>query len=500
MMDRCLSPDHDDTLTALSDSAHRLTRGEMRAQVAAHVERLRDAGVKTGDRVILHLPKSVVAVCAMLACLSMGAVAVPLDIRTPAMRRSKILDHIEPKLILAAPGTCAELEGSGFACLATDQLLSGHDGAVPERIDDSALALILMSSGSTGLPKAIQITRGNVASFVSWALETFQPTAQDRFLSVAPLHFDLSLFDILVSQSVGAQVHILSETQVAFPAEIVAAARNEHITFLYTVPTVLQMVLRLRGADMPHLRWLLFAGEVMPLETLRALPEIAPSAQLANLYGPTETNVVTWHLVTEQDLAPDAKALPIGWACPEARVWIADASGAPVPLGETGEICVEGPMVTPGYWRADALNETIRVSGCADSYRTGDMGWQDDNGEFHLAGRLDRKIKLRGNLVNLNEVEAIAMQSGVVAAVATVVENPGKLGASIDLFVVPLPGMDDTHLRLTRYLAATLPREQVPSRVIVTDRFPQTLNGKIDRRSLCRSEGADNADSSIENR
>lgn len=325
-----------------------------------------------------------------------------------------------------------------------------------------------------------------VEAFVAWAVDTFAPSRDDRFLALAPLHFDLSLFDILVSLSVGARVHVPGEATLSFPAEIVRVARQERTTILYTVPTVLQMVTQLRGASLPDLRWLLFAGETMPQETLGKLAPFAPNARCANLYGPTETNVVTWHEITDADRLPGAPPLPIGRSCAHCRVWVADEYGEPVPHGTTGEICVEGPTVTPGYWQLPALTLACRVTDGCTTFRTGDAGWQAADGTLHFSGRRDQQVKVRGSLVNLAELEAVAMQSGQLTAVAATLHEPGTLRAHIDLSVVPRGEPDERTLRT--FLTQHLPTSYLPKHIRFLDTVPQTLNGKTDKQALGRPD------------
>ncbi|MFW2541780.1 AMP-binding protein [Primorskyibacter sp. 2E107] len=484
---RCLATrDGCDTRPAISDANCRLTRAQLGHQVAARRAWLSDQGVTPGQRVVIHLPKSVVSVSILFACLSMGAVAVPVDIRTPGPRFARILERITPSLMVTAPGHAAQMQGLGGPAVATATGLLESGPAVPQVTDppDEALALILMSSGSTGTPKGIEITHANLRAFVDWAIDVFAPRPDDRFLSIAPLHFDLSLYDLLVSQTAGAAVHVLSEQQIAFPAEILRAAQSEQTSILYTVPTVLQMLMRLRGAVLPDLRWLLFAGEPMPPDALAGLAALAPRAGFANLYGPTETNVITCHMLTPQELAAPPDALPIGLPCTPARVWIADAEGAPLPAGAIGEICAAGPTVSSGYWRQPEHVLRTTVAGERDAYRTGDLGWQADDGTLYFAGRRDRHIKIRGMVVNLDEVENVAMQSGTLSAAAATVEDAGSLRARIELHAIPRPDHGADTAPLMQFLSENLAPAAMPATIRYCETLPQTFSGKIDRAGL----------------
>jgi amino acid adenylation domain-containing protein len=457
---------------ALSDETERLTWGHMHARVAAFADYFRASGVKAGDPVLITLPKCCDAVCALLAAVAIGAIAAPLDYRTPARRKAAVTERILPRLeVSPAIVDAVRAEASDTASFQ------------PIAVEPEQPALVLMSSGTTGTPKAIPISHGNLSALVRWATEAFSLSTSDRILSVAPLHFDLATFDVFAGLGAGAHVHLLSEIEASFPAKVVTVSRREEATIIYTVPTVYAMIAALQNTAMPTLRWVLFAGEVISGHTLHALRRFAPNARLANLYGPTETNVVTWHEVT----TPDISLVPIGRPCSGARVWLVNAEGHPVPVGQEGEICVEGPSVFLGYWSDQDRTLGTRLDGRATSYRTGDFGWQDANGILHLSGRRDRQIKIRGIFVNLDEIEAVALQSRLVRTCAVVHHGSGQIDTDLQLFIVVDDRTADVCNEVRDWLCRNLPRVCVPGRITVVESLPSTLNGKIDRQALKES-------------
>ncbi|PWK61140.1 AMP-binding protein [Roseicyclus mahoneyensis] len=454
---------------ALSDETERLTWADMHARIAAFADHFRASGVKAGDPVLITLPKGCDAVCALLAALAIGAIAVPLDYRTPDRRKASVIERMAPRLEVTQ--AIADAVRAGAPDAASFQ---------PTAIEPGHPALVLMSSGTTGTPKAITISHGNLSAFVTWATEAFSLGSSDHILSVAPLHFDLATFDIFAGLGAGAHVHLLSEIEASFPAKVATVSRREGATLIYAVPTVYAMIARLHETAMPAFRWVLFAGEVMSAPTLQALRRFAPNARLANLYGPSETNVVTWHEVTEADTS----LVPIGRPCSGARVWIADAEGHSVPVGEEGEICVEGPSVFLGYWGDQDRTLGTRLDGRATTYRTGDYGWQDASDILHLSGRRDRQIKVRGILVSLDEIEAVASQSHLVQACAVVQYSSGLIDTNLHLFIVVDDRTVDARKEVRDWLCGRLPRVCVPGRITVVEALPRTLNGKIDRQAL----------------
>ena len=181
---------------------------------------------------------------------------------------------------------------------------------------DLDLAYILYTSGSTGEPKGVKLSHRNALAFVEWAVATFDVSADDRLSSHAPLHFDLSIFDLYAAAMAGAAVVLVPPSASSFPAEVARFIRGNGITIWYSVPSVLSMLtLRggLKGDDFPTLRTILFAGEVFPTRYLRRLMALLSQVRFANLYGPTETNVCTWYDVPvlpeeETGTDPDRKA------------------------------------------------------------------------------------------------------------------------------------------------------------------------------------------------
>ena len=382
-----------------------------------------------------------------------------------------------------------------LGALISCQLLCAGDSApsdINEDLDtlfpaaDNDLAMILMSSGSTGVPKGNCISHGNLHTFVQRATRIFEFTHQDRFMSVATLHFDLSTLDLFASQFVGAHVHLLDEQQVMFPAEILASLRQQSATVLYTVPTNLQMMFRAADQRFDDLRCLLFAGEAMPRSALPALFKAAPNAHLANLYGPTETNVVSCYNVQPDDGCENDLPLPIGVACSHSKVWICDAHGQEVPDGVEGEICVQGPTVTGGYWQRREMTVASRVAGQKDTYRTGDIGWRRADGTLYFTGRRDHRVKVRGILINLAEIEHVALASGKLSHAAAIVQNPETPRACVELFYAPKSGIDIDTKPLRDFLGDRLPRQWLPARMTQVDKFDQTLNGKTNRQTLVR--------------
>ncbi|WP_433271664.1 amino acid adenylation domain-containing protein [Actinosynnema sp. CS-041913] len=460
-----------------------LTYAELDAEADRLGHRLSAVDVRPGDRVALWLPKSRAAVVAMQAVLRLGAAYVPVDPLSPVDRAVRVIRDCAPKVVLTSsdgeealrdefPTLRVELGGS-------DSGNSGGDRVEPlpeVRPSPDELAYILYTSGSTGTPKGVRISHRNALAFVEWAAEELKAEAADRFANHAPLHFDLSVLDLYVAFLTGASVHLVPQETAYAPRLLVELLAAQRITVWYSVPSVLILMARDGGlltADLPHLRAVLFAGEPYPVDHLRALRAHFPDVRLLNLYGPTETNVCTFYEVAD---VPDhwTRPAPIGRACSGDRAWVVRDDGTPAAQGEEGELVVAGPTVMLGYHGAEPHT---------GPYATGDRVVLRDDGDLHYLGRRDNMVKVRGNRIELGDVEAALQSHPDVSEVAVAVTGTG-IEAALVAYVVLAEGHRFTVLDAKRHCASLLPRHMIVDRVHPLPCLPRTANGKVDRRAL----------------
>jgi acyl-coenzyme A synthetase/AMP-(fatty) acid ligase len=330
----------------------------------------------------------------------------------------------------------------------------------------------------------------NAMAFVDWAVEEFGVAEHDRLSSHAPLHFDLSVLDLYAAARAGAAVVIVPAQLALFPVELVKWIREAEITVWYSVPSILTLLVlrgKLAEVELPDLRTILFAGEVFPTKHLHRLMELLPHVRFANLFGPTETNVCTWYEVPRWEGEPPA-SIPIGKAIEDVEVFAVREDGSVAPAGEVGELYVRGPTVMQGYWGDEErtartlLRDWNGETGGFPVYRTGDLAFVDEAGDWIFLGRRDSQIKSRGYRIELGDIEAALNQHPAIVECAVVAIPDEVVTNRIKAYVVRRSEVADDELN--RFLGERLPRYMAPELYEFRDDLPRSSTGKIDRRTL----------------
>lgn len=429
-----------------------LDPGELRHRVAAVASRL--LTLPRGARVALHLGHGVHAPVWLLGCLAAGCVAVPLDRHLPPQRLAELVERSGASL-LVTEGRRGDAVTKRIPVLreVLGELAPVERQATVRRDEDpEAPALILWTSGSTGAPKGVTVPRRAVDAFVEHWRERLSVGLEDRVAWTAALSFDLSLLDLGVALTSGARLVPVPERLLGFPTELADWLAEQEISLLYTVPSLLD---RLEREGPPRsLRTVLSAGEALPAELARRLRSRVPT--VANLFGPTETNVSTAWFVPE---GWDGDVVPIGSPCPYVDVRLRD-----------GELLVRGATVMTGYW-----GEPERARWDDGWLCTGDRARQEGDG-FVFLGRADRMLKVSGYRVEPEEVERALLG------------QPGVRGAAVDArdgaLIAWVEGEDLDAERLRAALRHSLPVWAVPERVTLLEELPRTPRGKVDRGAL----------------
>lgn len=466
--------------------------------------RLAGMGVGPSDRVGVCLSKSIDAVAAIFGVLKTGAAYVPVDTTAPPSRNAYILEDCGVALALVEDRFAGPLRGelSADTRVPLLELPGPCDGTALDRVVGSeagtpaaethaggdAPAYILYTSGSTGRPKGVVLSHENALNFIDWCSNTFEPTHEDRFSSHAPFHFDLSILDIYVPLKHGATLVLIGSRLGKDPVQLAPFISERRVTCWYSTPTVLSLLVQygdLAQWDLSALRLILFAGEVFPAGRLREVKKLVPHPRYFNLYGPTETNVCTYHEIPGDIPADRVAPYPIGKVCEHLRARVIDRGGREVEPGAEGELCIRGPAVMQGYWNRQEQTESVFLTDEEDArwYKTGDLVVEDASGDYLFRGRRDRMVKKRGFRVELGEIEACLdshPEIGQSAVVALLQED----GLQIKAFASPRLNGKLSVIALKGFCSQRLPSYMVPDRFVFAPSLPMTSTGKMDYQRL----------------
>lgn len=495
-------------LAAADAAGNTLTYRELNERAERLAGFLAAHGVSPGDRVGLALPKTIDALTAVFGILKIRAAYVPVDCGGPADRLRSILQDCQVRALFL---DSRRLE---LADTAETVILAGLTGGEPPRLpagnlftwnqalqhlpaacdtslrNADELAYILYTSGSTGVPKGVMLTHRNATSYVDWCSDVFAPTEGDRFSSHAPFHFDLSILDIYVPIKHGASVWLIPDELGKNPKELARFITASKITVWYSTPAILALLEEfgaLDRLDCSSLRLVLFAGEVFPVKQLRRVVGHWPAPDYYNLYGPTETNVCTFALISKPIPEERTAPYPIGWPCSHCAALVLDQEGQPAGPREEGLLHIAGPSVFSGYWG----RPTESAAGFVERdgirwYNTGDVVKREGKSGFIYVGRRDRMIKKRGYRIELGEVESCLYRHPAIREVAAVAISNSETGVRIVACVASSEAGRPSIVELKTFCNRGLPSYMNPDIFVFMDNLPRTSTNKVDSQALIR--------------
>lgn len=480
------------------------------AELDALSDRVRDwlaaIGVQKGERVGVYARKSIDAYAAILGIMKAGAVYVPVDYAAPAWRSAFILHDcavravvLETSLLAAWQEETAKL-GPAPVCLALDAVNGGVGlaaaldraptrAATDTEVGPDDLAYLLYTSGSTGKPKGVMLTHRNAIAYVDWCSRIFQPTGDDRFSSHAPFHFDLSILDLYVPLKHAATVVLINADQGKEPMGLARLIAERRLTIWYSTPTILTLLAqfgRLETHDLSALRFVFFAGEVFPVKHLREVKSILTRPVFYNLYGPTETNVCTYHRIPDLVEPERTTPYPIGRVCEHLRARVVDLDHLDAPRGTEGELLIAGDNVMQGYWNLPERSADAFVTDAEGArwYRTGDMVIEQADSVFDFVGRRDRMVKRRGYRIELGEIEAGMYRHPGVHEAAAIALRDAAGDIRIKVILALADGEKKSVIALKKFCAETLPASMIPDLIEFVDALPKTSTDKVDYQRL----------------
>ncbi|WP_394821656.1 amino acid adenylation domain-containing protein [Pendulispora albinea] len=469
------------TMRARSDAPALCFEGEtldyaaLDRRSAALARALAARGAGPGEVVAVALPRSIELVVALVAVLRAGAAYLPLDLDHPAGRIATILENAQPAAVLAESDPHG-LYGARLVPPARWHEAPADALAVSPAPDDAAY--VIYTSGSTGDPKGVIVTHRAIVNRLLWMQEHYGIGAHDRVLQKTPATFDVSVWEFFLPLLAGGTLVVAPPGAHREPAAIAALIREEAISTLHFVPSMLSAFLDAPEAAGLSVARVFCSGEELPSD-LRDRFHRVMQAELHNLYGPTEAavDVSYWPAGPEDASRP----VPIGYPVWNTRLVVLDERRRPVPAGMVGHLYLGGVQLARGYLRRPDLTAERFIDDPFHPgerlYMTGDLARRRENGAIVYMGRADRQVKIRGLRIELGEIEAAVAGSNLTRA-AAVVERDGRLIA----YVVPGDGYAPATLRAA--LVARLPDYMVPAAIVEIPSLPVTANGKLDRRAL----------------
>ncbi|WP_213991306.1 amino acid adenylation domain-containing protein [Sodalis sp. dw_96] len=531
------SVDHYPNTTAIVDEyQHRTTYRLLNRKanlISAHVSNLSNTFAVKNNFIGILSHVNVNGIASILGILKAKKTYVPIDPYYPAQLLIKVITNLDldillvdrplleqfqqqlphcnlkyvlvieadafPRLYTFKDGAMAELSAEAMATHASFGSFESIERLEPnESLDTTVtlnqvsddLAYILHTSGSTGVPKGIMLSHRNAMTFVDWMQKEFRLTQNDRIISRAPLKFDLSVFDIFNTLSVGATLICYDWNKRRDDSikhrDYVTLLENEKATMLYTTPSTL-LTLMEKGQFLKsknHLRTIMYAGEPFPVPKLEKLKKRAPYIAFANIYGPTETNIITYHWVQEDDFLRDS--IPLGKVVDDTEIIVVNVDTNKIcDANETGELWCRGGTVTHGYINQPELTAKHYILSPFHPYpvrywRTGDYGYLDNNGELHYKGRRDHMYKINGYRVEIGDIEAAVASLEEIHELCITISKSGDKNGIICHFSLVENACFNDDSALAR-LKNLIPSYMLPNVFLEYKELPKTSSGKIDR-------------------
>ncbi|EOH0512311.1 amino acid adenylation domain-containing protein [Vibrio fluvialis] len=481
--------------TALFCGEQRWTYQQLGEQVAIMMAHLQAHGVKAGDVVAICLPRSAAHVIATLSCALSGVIWVPIDAASPPERKTYLLSHCQPALVIVASDDVENVEHPH--CVAMRELLQPalkaarlpSQEVLRARSHSEAPAYYLYTSGTTGQPKCVVLNNHATANVLHHTLATWQVNERDVMLSVTPLHHDMSVFDLLGSLCAGAAL-VIPEPEAEKDALHWNTLVERHgVTLWCSVPAILEMLLACQSTSQGQsLRLIAQGGDYIKPQTIQTLRERLPNARLFSLGGPTETTIWSiWH-----ELEPeDGVVIPYGAPLPATQYYVVNEQHQHCPQGVVGRIVTAGMNLSLGYLvdgevvQTDFITMETPHGERVRAFKTGDLGYYRHDGRLIFAGRINGYVKVRGVRISLPDVEKVLMNVANVQDLAVIDFNDPITGdVGLALFYVSGDGAVKNAAQWRDIVGQRLPASHLPQRFVPLDRFPLSANGKKDKRAL----------------
>lgn len=479
--------------TAIIDEKSSINFEDLQYHAKCVASYLQSKNISRNLPIGVFLPKSIEAIKSFLGVLYNGDFYVPLDVKNPFSRIEAIIKNIDIKYIITDSKSAKllnELDSSVQLILLDEIDFTQNmdlDYTNYKLSIDMDPVYILNTSGSTGTPKGVVISHKSIIDYIDWAMEAFKIDESLNIGNQAPFVFDNSVLDIYLMLSAGSTLVLIPESLFMFPVKLIDYLERQSINFIFWVPSIMANIVTLdllKNRNL-ELKYITFAGEVMPTKILNYWKKYLPESVFANLYGPTEITVDCTYYIVDRDFADD-EPLPIGYACKNTDVLVLDDEDNLVSeINKIGELCVRGSSLALGYYNDPEktalafVQNPLNKSYPEKIYRTGDVVYYNEKGELIYKGRKDFQIKHMGYRIELGEIETAILAIDGVDNACVLYDNENK---NIVLIYESTKKIEQKAILLA--LHNKLPKYMLPTKFILLDVMPLNINGKIDRNKL----------------
>ncbi|WP_346836056.1 amino acid adenylation domain-containing protein [Paenibacillus polymyxa] len=481
---------------ALRFRGQSLTYGKLNTRINKLANYLISTGVKKNQLIAVYMDRSVEMIVALYGILKAGAAYVPFDPDYPSERIEYMFDDSEVEMILTQEGKFELLKGIScqMIVLGENDVTESMSGENPRvEVEDDDYAYMIYTSGSTGLPKGVVNTHKGIRNRILW-IRVISLIPEDAVqMQKTPFSFDVSLGEIFGSLTVGACLVIAEPGGHKEVDYLIDLINSEGVSHIHFVPSLLKSFLYSpRITEVRGLRQVSCTGEPLPFGLVERFRQHFPGVELYNLYGPTEAAVEVTYWDCRKSL--DRNIVPIGRPIVNTQIHILDANLRPVPFGVLGELYIAGDNLAKGYHKREKLSAERFVKNPFSTnnnslmYKTGDYARLLPGGELDFIGRIDNQVKIRGNRVELGEIENTIQTYPGVNEVNAIVSKE-EMPRIIAYVVVENASKDDTESKkfvsdLRQYLRGKLPEYMIPSYIMVLNQMPLLPNGKLNMKAL----------------
>ncbi|TSE04850.1 AMP-binding protein [Aquimarina algiphila] len=451
----------------------------IRIEIQTHVKRDEiNIGLITNDDIYTY--------ASIIALWMEGKAYVPLHPDFPLDRNTTVIKQAD---IITILDSSDDKVFSEYHTILTKDSNTTQIDLLPARVTKDDLGYIFFTSGTTGTPKGVPITFGNLSGFMDafWELE-YTITDTDRCLQMFELTFDLSVVSYLAPLLKGACIYTIPKDEIKY-SYIFELMEDHELTFALMVPSILHYLRPyFEEIDCPAMKYSLFCGEALPLDVTEEWSKCIPNATIANVYGPTECTIFCTDYTYKRngDNKTHNGVLTIGKDMKNTKTIIVDDDNNEVQEGGNGELCLSGIQLTPGYWKNEEKNKEVFFTKEYQGeetrfYRTGDLCTVDNEGDILYLGRVDFQAKIQGFRVELSEIEfhakaALDKLNVVAIAFTNTIQNT-EIG-------LVLESKEFETKQLLEDLKKILPQYMIPTQIKFVDSFPLNTNGKTDRKKL----------------